>query len=261
MKNYIVIILFLGIWCVCCFSSCTKDPWVYDTSRKSGIYMLDTRDSNKVIFGIYTDTNWISGVVDLYTIGVPVDYDREVTFAPVDTATNIVNGKDFTLEKTIVKAGTTTATLRYWVRMPENKEDEEGKLYYTIRLTENEHFVPQICTTAFFRIYVQHQEQAPKWWNTEILGSYTEKGFKVYMKYHTLQETNKTENWQRYLGPIYGTNMYKVKSSTWNNEQMLFLDKLKEDVLVPMFDYFTANPYPGVEIPAWYEEWKDAEKN
>ena len=112
MKNYIVIILFLGIWCVCCFSSCTKDPWVYDTSRKSGIYMLDTRDSNKVIFGIYTDTNWISGVVDLYTIGVPVDYDREVTFAPVDTATNIVNGKDFTLEKTIVKAGTTTATLR-----------------------------------------------------------------------------------------------------------------------------------------------------
>ena len=90
--------------------------------------MLDTRDSNKVIFGIYTDTNWISGVVDLYTIGVPVDYDREVTFAPVDTATNIVNGKDFTLEKTIVKAGTTTATLRYWVRMPENKEDEEGKL-------------------------------------------------------------------------------------------------------------------------------------
>ena len=69
MKNYIVIILFLGIWCVCCFSSCTKDPWVYDTSRKSGIYMLDTRDSNKVIFGIYTDTNWISGVVDLYTIG------------------------------------------------------------------------------------------------------------------------------------------------------------------------------------------------
>ena len=85
----------------------------------------------------------------MYTIGVPVDYDREVTFAPVDTATNIVNGKDFTLEKTIVKAGTTTATLRYWVRMPENKEDEEGKLYYTIRLTENEHFVPQICTTAF----------------------------------------------------------------------------------------------------------------
>ena len=62
------------------------------------------------------------------------------------------------------------------------------------------------------------------------------------------------------FGANYGTNMYKVKSSTWNNEQMLFLDKLKEDVLVPMFDYFTANPYPGVEIPAWYEEGKTQKK-
>lgn len=256
MKNYIVTSLFIGILGLCCFSSCTKDPWVYDTSRKSGIYMLDTCDSTNVIFGIYTDTTWLSGVVDLYIIGMPVDYEREVEFVTVDTGTNITYGTDFTLEKVVVKPGATTATLRYWVRMPEKEEDEDGKLYYTIRMVENEHFVPHFCTTSFFRIYVQHQKEAPRWWNAEIMGPYTEKGFKVYMKYFFLQQTNKTEYWQLYLGPIYGENMWQVESSTWNYEQNLFLPYLKEVVLVPMFDYFTANPYPGVEIPTWYEDGK-----
>lgn len=266
MRRIIIICLVAGIVGALGLSSCTKDPWVFDTSRKAGVYLLDTRDSNRVEFGKYLDTTWASQSLDVYLIGKPVDYDREVQVEVVmeDSATNMEYEKDFRVDPVFFKAGATTSVLRCWARIPENKEDENGKLHFTLRLVENENFVPHLTTKAFFAVYVFHPDIHidELWWfvnRPDIFGPYTEKGIKVFMKYYTKQQQENTEIWQRYLLPVYGENMYLV-SGEWKAEQELFLPYLKEAVLVPMFDYFTANPYPGVEIPGWYKEWK-AEKD
>lgn len=259
MKNFIIYGLFIGILGLISLSSCTKDPWVYDTRSKAGIYMLDSRDSNAISFTAITDTNWVSGGCDLYLIGVPTDYDREIKVEVVDSGTNIVEGKDFHIDPVILKAGQTMADMRCWVRMPENAEDEDGKLHFTVQIVENENFIPRICTKAYFAIYVSHQEYAPEWWNVEYMGEFSERAYKRYMTLYIEQESEHTDLWERYLNPVYGTFMCFVKEQ-WTAEQNRFVPYLKEAVLIPMFDYFTANPYPEVEIPQWYKDLK-AENN
>ena len=78
------------------------------------------------------------------------------------------------------------------------------------------------------------------------------------MRFYNKQEEQNTDNWQKYYKTVYGTNMYIMNDvSNWEGVPTLFLPLLKEDVLVPMFDYFVANPYEGVEIPEWYYESKN----
>ncbi len=259
MNKFIIIALFAGILGLFSLSSCTKDPWVYDTSRKAGVYMQADRDTNDILFSVLTDTNWVKGGCDVYLIGEPVDYDREVKVIVIDSGTNIKENEDFIIEPLIFKAGKTTASLDCWARMPDRAEDENGQLHFTVEMVENDNFMPYICTRAYFGIYVSHQKEAPVWWDVEIYGAFSEKAYKKYMNLFIAQETQKTDIWQRYLEPVYGTNMYLVKR-TWHTVQLRFLPYLKEAVLIPMFDYFTANPYPGVEIPQWYQDLK-AEKN
>ncbi len=262
MNKFIIIALFAGILGLFSLSSCTKDPWVYDTSRKAGVYMQADRDTNDISFGVLTDTNWVKGGCDVYLIGEPVDYDREIKVIVLDSGTNIENTKDFIIEPLVLKAGKTTTSLNCWARMPDRAEDEQGQLHFTIQLVENENFVPYICTTAYFGIYVAHQKEAPKWWKDDIMGKFSEKAFKKYMNLYNAQEAAKTEMWMRYLEPVYGTNMFLIDqvSGDWDAAQKRFLPYLKEAVLIPMFDYFTAHPYPGVDIPKWYQDLK-AEKN
>ena len=252
MKRYLSLspILFLiGYWFL--VTSCEKDPWVFDTSRKAGIYMYVT-DTIGTEFTQYNDSSWTRATVEVYLLGEPVDYDRPVQFEFVDTASNIELEKDIKYGDVTLKANEVTSKITFWVRRPDETENDEGKCCFSFRIVENEHFVPYMTTQFVSQIWVKHPTK-PKWWDANIFGEYSEKSFKVYFKYFNMQKDQKTKNWQRYFDPVYGENMWKVKNMRrWSGEALVFLPYLKEAVLIPMFDNYGDNP--EVDVPDWYKE-------
>lgn len=255
MKNYIVTVWILLIVAASLLTSCEKDPWKFDTDRKPGLYFVELADTNEIAFDQLNDSLWTRKLFICYLIGAPTDYDRQIEFAPIDSGSNMKFGEDYKFSDATMKAGEVYCNVYLWAKRPA-VEDEDGKRYCTFRIVENEHFVPYMYSTAFFKVLVYHPRE-PQWWDKSIFGSWSEKSYQVYMRFYNKQEEQNTDNWQKYYKTVYGTNMYIMNGvSKWEGVPLMFLPLLKEDVLVPMFDYFVANPYEGVEIPEWYYESK-----
>lgn len=259
MKNYRNIrFIWLGIL-LCGLSSCEKDPWVYDVDQKAKLYILDYMDTVAVSFGIYTDTNWVRGSIGVSLLGTPVDYDRDIELEFVDSSSNITLGKDVIIPELFLPSESIGCNLIYWVRRPDSVHLEDGQLYFTVRLKENEFFEPCLQTTSFIRIYVSHPIQ-PNWWRlvsmTKHFGPYSEEAYKLFFKYYYRQRDLNTLNWQLYYKTVYGEDFLLMGISSFSSEQLIFLPYLKEDVMVPMFDELYAKYRDDYSYPDWYKEYK-----
>lgn len=248
-KNVIIsrfVFLIIGLTSL---MSCEKEPWKWDTGRKDE--MCVWQDSFPIIFSEYNDSTWAGVRMLCYLVGMPADYDREYKLEVVDSGTNIPSDY-FKITSSCLKAGKTESHLEVFVKRP-SEEFENGEQHITFKMVENEHFLPLMSKTVYFEIYVRHPSGVPKWWDETIFGKYSEAAYKVYFKfYNKLPQTHPIE-WYSIFNRVYGENM-DLMVDRWVGVYATFLPKLKEYVLIPMFDYCMENVYPEIEIPQWYKE-------
>lgn len=229
--------------------SCEKEPWKWDTSRKDEIYMY--KDSMPIIFSEYNDSTWTGVRLLSYLVGMPADYDREFKLEVVDSGTNIPTDY-FKITSSCLKAGKTECFLEVFAMRP-SEEFENGEKHITLKMVENEHFLPVMSKTVYFAIYVRHPSGVPKWWDETIFGKYSEAAYKVYFKFYDKLPLTHPIEWNSTFDRVYGTHM-ALMVDRWVGVYATFLPKLKEYVLIPMFDYCMQNLNSEIEIPQWYKE-------
>lgn len=251
-REYFATLGFVGlIMCLVLLFSCEKDPWKWNTDRKNAIYFWS--DTMKVIFTEYNDSTWAETSVFFRLVGMPVDYDREIPFEIVEEQTNLPF-EEFKLDGTILPAGGTGEFLHVWVKRPRYKNQENGELYLTVRVGENENFGAMMKSKVFVPIYVEHPEGKPSWWDETIFGKYSETAYKIYFKFYDKVKVEQPVEWTSIFVKVYGEKMKSMSGKTWTGQYLTFLPKIKSYVLEPMFDYYTRNPDPSIEIPGWYKE-------
>lgn len=245
MKNRISVIWGV-IGLLVMFSACEKDPWVWDTGRKTGI-ALTKRDTVTITFSQYSDTTWAAGIVTYSILGVPVDYDREILVEVVDSLTNIPS-TDYHIDA-ILPAGAVSGSILVWTRRPIYKEYENMKLWIGLKVLENEEFVPMMHSLVSLGVYVENPSE-PKWWLDDLMGTFSAPAFrKIHEVYHNLWMTKPEE--YRSMVEVYGRQLQDWKE--WTGIYLAFQSLFKQGVLVPVFDYFTEHPDPEVDIPEWYK--------
>lgn len=245
-KVYIIWAIVLLAVNMMVFSSCEKDPWVWNTSRKPGIALAE-RDTVVLTFSQYSDTTWASGVISYSILGVPVDYDREILVEVVDSLTNIPS-IDYSIHA-VLPAGAVSGSIVVWTRRPAYKEYEDMKLWIGLRVLENEEFMPLMHSQVIFGVYVEHPKR-PTWWLDNLMGKFSESSYrKLYEIYDDLYMKRPEE--YRAMVDVYGRKLQNL--SEWSGIYLAFQSLFRQGVLVPVFDYFTIHPDPEVDIPEWYK--------
>lgn len=229
------------------FSACEKDPWTWDTSRKTGI-ALEDRSTAVITFSQYTDTTWAAGQIKFSILGLPVDYDREVSVGVIDSLTNIPS-TDYHIDAVLL-AGAESGKIFVWARRPIHKEYEDMKLWIGLRVLENEEFVPMMRSQIVFGVRVE-QPQEPQWWLVELMGKFSAPAYrKLHEVYYDLWMRRPEE--YRAMLDVYGRQLSNLEE--WSGIYLAFQKLFKQGVLVPMFDYFTEHPNSEVDIPEWYKD-------
>ena len=249
MKNRIYV-----IWCIMslvagmvAFSACEKDPWTWDTGRKTGI-ALDDRATVVITFPMYTDTTWAAGLIKFSILGVPVDYDRGILVEVIDSLTNIPS-TDYHIDA-ILPAGAESGKIAVWTRRPIHKEYEDMKLWIGLRVMENKEFVPMMRSQVSFGVRVENPEE-PRWWLEELMGKFSAPAFRKLHEIYGDLWLRRPEEYRSMLD-VYGRQLQNLQE--WSGIYLAFQKLFKQGVLVPMFDYFTEHPNPEVDIPEWYKD-------
>ncbi|WP_292268396.1 DUF4843 domain-containing protein [Butyricimonas sp.] len=248
MKNRLYMIWSIILLMI--FASCEKDPWVWDTSRKTGIVL----DGNvvEIQFSEYTDTIWAAGGASYSILGVPVDYDREILVEVIDSLTNMPS-TDYKIEA-VLTAGAVRGAIRVWARRPAYKEYEDMKLWVGLRILENDEFIPMMQSPEVtFGVKVVHPQQ-PKWWVEDLLGKFSEVAYrKLFEIYNELWYKWPRPEEYRAMLDLFGYRLQMLTNEgKWSGIYLAYQPLFKQGVLVPLFDYFTEHPNPEVEIPEWY---------
>lgn len=250
-KRYITTLgIIVSIVCLLMLGSCEKDPWVWDTGQKNGISMY--RDSVDLSFEEYNDSTWANVRMYYNLIGMPKDYDRKILFEVVDSLTN-VPAEDFKILGDTVRAGQVDGDISFWTKRPKYHNQENGELYFTVQVTENEHFIPMMTSRICVSIFVFYPGEQPAWWDETIFGVYSVLAYQKYMQYYNRLATEHELEWNSIFKNVYGVQM-KSMGEKWEGVYLTFLPMIKSFVLEPMFDYYVRNPNPEIDIPEWYKE-------
>lgn len=243
-------------------TSCEKDPWVYDTSRKDNIYFVTIDKSDTVKYRICPeswDSTYFTVSFPMELVGMPKDYERVISVAVAEHDTLINTLKpgvdyiipdDFVLEK---------GSIRPWFPIHINMDavGQKDSCWFAVKVVENEHFAPALRDVIQINFKVEHPVY-PKWWDETVFGEFSEKKFKLFVNNYMAINDRDPELY-RQLWVTYDVFASGAKKPTTfkSGLENLFLDILAKEALVPVFEWYDAHPEYDEESPAWYQRYKE----
>ena len=228
----------------CFFTACHTDYLAYEEPKDRVYFSRDLEVYNNY----FTFPYWESGEQasksqNFYVMGFPSEKDREVRVELVDSLTTAIEGEDYTLEKKfIIPAGEIQATLPVikWNR----RKDEDTRpeiLTVGVCITENENFMPTMGYIVKLT-YQKTEITEPKFWANSVLGPFSPGLLYRFLDQYASLKTSAPEAYN--LIYVYAGEHWQL--DFWPND-IEFL--IKKFIMVPLYNYYQANPEPGVMIP------------
>lgn len=244
--------------CICwvtlfgCFSACTNEDYpLYDTGQKDSVFFEYLNDDEEIVSSIDYAFNY--NIEETYTIeipvrlmGMPVDYDRQLTLAPVKEETDMVEGTHYTVEPAVIPANTVKTTVKVILLRGRDPAILERSFKLRLELIENDD-LRSVGQKEFTITYSDiHPEQRPEWWPTyKPLPVYSYESAQILFKY--FYELAPKANLDVYNEMIEKYGDYFVKAAAIQGPFAMYDNFLMKYVLIPMYeDYKDAFEWQGI---------------
>ena len=177
------LILCLGVGSLFC--SCEKDLEKYSGTDYIRFIPEFAKDSVDYNFGLAGKTETDRIGIEVKVAGEVCDYTREYV-VKVNAASTAREGVHFNIpdQNRILRAKHVTDTL--WIEVVNKAELKSGKVYLQLDLVKNDNFELCFPENNSCKIYLTDKIIRPEWWDewheTEGLGAYSEKKFRLFIQ-------------------------------------------------------------------------------
>ena len=109
------------LWCaafIAAASSCSDEDYkVYDTAQKDSVFFEYRNANNELVDTVSYDFNYDIATshtieIPVTLMGMPKDYDRQISIVTVPDSTNMTDGVNYTISDNIIPAGKVSGTVR-----------------------------------------------------------------------------------------------------------------------------------------------------
>lgn len=244
-------------------TSCEKDPWVYDASRKDNIFFVTVGlgDTIREIFCPEEyDSTYYTAYFPMELVGIPKEYDRVISCAVAehDTLINTMKaGEDYIIPDDFVLPEYMISCF-FPVRVKIPSVEREDSCFFAIKVVSNDYFDPALREVVQVKFKVAHP-QYPRWWDDAVFGKFSEKKFRIFVS--TYRAINQRDpDLYRLLYVTYNdfaSIRPAIKGGFSGGLAYVYLNTLAEEALIPAFERLEALPEYDAALPEWYERYKE----
>lgn len=243
-----------GVAAVVAFTACTEEDYkVYDANQKDSVFFEYINEKNEVDSMVSYSYNY--DIATIHTIelpvtlmGVPKDYDRDISIAVNPDSTTMVEGTHYTLSDLIIPAGEVSGIIKINLYRDRDPEILEKEFRLRISVAENDDLRP-VGDNAFTVIYSDIRPTLrPGWWLTYgAIPEYSFENAQLFFDYfHRLAPK---ANLTFYNEMVNSYGMYFDKAPSIRGPFTMYDAFLRNYVFIPLY-----NDHPELnwlEIPVW----------
>lgn len=247
-------------------TSCLNEGLLYDDTQRGTLYFVKNKSvESPVCSFVFELTDEMEYTVQLNLMGMPRPYDREfhIDFHP-DTiqqlhvggitypVENAVRGADFDVEPFIVPADSTKGIITFKIHRTPHMDKQYLSILMTLR--EDDEFIP--LHQDYYRFFLFDGDLSlPAWWNNGGSGSNLREGWQMYIGNFYPEKFRKMLELYNNMA-VEAPAFYQVALETYGEHldaEGVTAGFYQKDnpavwakyVLIPLYEYYKANPLPG----------------
>jgi hypothetical protein len=237
IKKYLGWVLMLGL----VFTACTDEDYLtYDTTQKDSLFFQykdasDTQTDHMEYVFNYDIANMHTVELPVSLMGMPVDYDREISLKVIDENTTMKENVHYTFENLVLPANATESVIKINLLRDNDPEIQEKEFTLQFELDESDD-LRSVGQNIFTITYSDIRPTTrPAWWYTySPVPVYSfeaaQKFFEYFYKYAP------EANIDIYDEMILAYGDYFVKAGSYQGPFAMYTNFLKKYVLMPMYE-------------------------
>lgn len=177
------------------FCSCEKGLEHYSGTDYIRFTAESAKDSVDYCFGLAGKTDKDVIGIEVKITGEVCDYDRDFT-VQVNAKSTAREGVHFMIAADRHRIGANRITDTLWLEVVNTSELKNERLYLQLDLVEDRHFSLCFPESNSCKIYLTDKVVRPGWWDewheTEGLGAYSEKKFRLFIQVSGVADLGET---------------------------------------------------------------------
>lgn len=244
------------LWCaafIAAASSCSDEDYkVYDTAQKDSVFFEYRNANNELVDTVSYDFNYDIATshtieIPVTLMGMPKDYDRQISIVTVPDSTNMTDGVNYTISDNIIPAGKVSGTVR--INLIRDKDPEilemSKRLYLVI--DENEDLKSVGDNHFSIRYSDVRPTTRPAWWSAWYTLGYSFESAQLFFQY--FYELAPKADINLYNEMIETYDHYFVKGTSVRGPLVMYEKFIRNYILIPLYRDHPELPWNG--SPEW----------